>query len=160
MANSAKKKLALCLVAGAAAMLIAASTSAAAEGQYTDKMLQPQGLNSAGIYALRELEPDLTGSGVKFAVNLRMTTARALSTTALIVKNSAFTARINCRKVFHLTQQLFAQYYSAKTLTHITQSLDNSIIRELYQKPRQTFMSFGIFYPIRYLPAQPLMQIF
>jgi len=74
MANSAKKKLALWLVAGAAAMLIAASTSAAAEGQYTDKMLQPQGLNSAGIYALRELEPDLTGSGVKFAVICRSIT--------------------------------------------------------------------------------------
>ncbi|MHC4158791.1 MAG: hypothetical protein ACYSSO_06900 [Planctomycetota bacterium] len=74
MADKAKKKLVLWLVVGAAVMLVAASTSAAAEGRYTDKMLQPQGLNSAGIYALRELEPDLTGSGVKFAVICRSIT--------------------------------------------------------------------------------------
>jgi len=34
----------------------------------TDKVLQPQGLNHAGIYALRQIDPNLTGDGVKFAV--------------------------------------------------------------------------------------------
>jgi hypothetical protein len=40
----------------------------------TDKMLQPQGLNHAGIYALRQIDPNLTGDGVKFAVISRSIT--------------------------------------------------------------------------------------
>ncbi|UCG56020.1 MAG: S8 family serine peptidase [Phycisphaerales bacterium] len=35
------------------------------------ELLQPQGLNQAGIYALRQMDPSLTGSGVKFAVICR-----------------------------------------------------------------------------------------
>jgi hypothetical protein len=35
------------------------------------ELLQPQGLNQAGIYALRQLDPILTGSGVEFAVICR-----------------------------------------------------------------------------------------
>jgi len=37
--------------------------AAQTQEQQTDKILQPQGLNSAGIYALRQLDPSLTGSG-------------------------------------------------------------------------------------------------
>ena len=36
--------------------------------------LQPQALDSAGIYKLRQLAPDLTGSGVTFAVIARSIT--------------------------------------------------------------------------------------
>jgi len=36
--------------------------------------LQPQGLNHAGLYQLRELDPNLTGAGVKFAVVCRSIT--------------------------------------------------------------------------------------
>ena len=39
-----------------------------------DKTLQPQGLNHAGIYALRQIDPNLTGAGVKFAVISRSIT--------------------------------------------------------------------------------------
>lgn len=39
-----------------------------------DKTLQPQGLNHAGIYALRQIDPNLTGDGVKFAVISRSIT--------------------------------------------------------------------------------------
>jgi hypothetical protein len=36
--------------------------------------IQPEGLNHAGIYALRQLDPNLTGKGVKFAVVCRSIT--------------------------------------------------------------------------------------
>jgi hypothetical protein len=36
--------------------------------------LQPEGLNHAGIYALRQLDPNLTGAGVKFALVCRSIT--------------------------------------------------------------------------------------
>ncbi len=46
---------------------------AAAQAQSPDnsKILQPKGLESTGIYALRQIEPDLMGEGVKFAVVCR-----------------------------------------------------------------------------------------
>jgi hypothetical protein len=40
----------------------------------TDGILQPQGLNEVGVYSLREIEPNLRGSGVKFAVISRSIT--------------------------------------------------------------------------------------
>ena len=51
-----------------AAMPVSMSAVASAEGPQIDKTLQPQGLNHAGIYALRQIDPGLTGAGVKFAV--------------------------------------------------------------------------------------------
>jgi len=39
-----------------------------------DKPLQPQGLNHAGIYALRQMDPSLTGAGIKFTVISRSNT--------------------------------------------------------------------------------------
>jgi hypothetical protein len=36
--------------------------------------LQPQGLSASGIYALRQIDPNLTGTGVKFAVICRSNT--------------------------------------------------------------------------------------
>ena len=44
------------------------------EGQPTEKILQPQGLNYVGIYQLRQLDASLTGSGVKFALICRSIT--------------------------------------------------------------------------------------
>jgi hypothetical protein len=70
MAQSGKKILGLCLFAGIAAMLAASSAVAKA----SDETLQPQGLNFSGIYALRQLDPNLTGSGIKFAVICRSNT--------------------------------------------------------------------------------------
>jgi hypothetical protein len=76
MARSGKKIFILCLIAGMAAMLAASSAIAGpvpsvVEGAET---LQPQGLNSSGIYALRQLDPNLTGAGVKFAILCRSNT--------------------------------------------------------------------------------------
>jgi hypothetical protein len=66
------KILGLCLIACMAAMLTPVSAVAGAEGPQTT--LQPQGLNCTGIYELRQLDPDLTGSGVTFAILCRSTT--------------------------------------------------------------------------------------
>ena len=55
-------------MACAAALFAPGSAIAAVEA------LQPQGLNHAGIYALRQIEPTLTGAGVKFAVISRSIT--------------------------------------------------------------------------------------
>lgn len=74
MAQSGKKILGLCLIACMAAMLAPGSTIASTKGPQTDETLQPQGLNCAGIYALRQLDPNLTGAGIKFAVICRSNT--------------------------------------------------------------------------------------
>jgi len=65
-----KKIINLFLTDFIAALLAFTSATAAAEGL----QLQPQGLNHAGIYALRQIEPGLTGSGVKFAIICRSIT--------------------------------------------------------------------------------------
>jgi len=71
MAQSAKKMLSFCLMA---VLFAHTGTITRGEEQQTDEMLQPQGLNFSGIYALRQLDPNLTGSGVKFAVICRSIT--------------------------------------------------------------------------------------
>jgi hypothetical protein len=50
------------------------SAVAGAEGTQTDRAIQPKVLNHAGIYALRQIDPSLTGNGVKFAVISRSIT--------------------------------------------------------------------------------------
>lgn len=51
-----------------------AGAAIGAEEQRPDNILQPQGLNHAGIYKLREIDPNLTGAGVKFALICRSIT--------------------------------------------------------------------------------------
>jgi hypothetical protein len=70
MGRGVEKIFGLCLFAGIAAMLAAGSATAVA----ADETLQPQGLNFSGIYALRQLDPNLTGAGIKFAVICRSNT--------------------------------------------------------------------------------------
>ena len=74
MVESAKKTLVLGLMACVAAMLAPTNTVARAESQPIEKILQPQALNHAGIYELRQIDPNLTGSGVTFAVVCRSIT--------------------------------------------------------------------------------------
>jgi hypothetical protein len=86
MGRGVEKIFGLCLFAGIAAMLAAGNAAAIAapvpskvEGHIPsivegDETLQPQGLNCAGIYALRLLDPNLTGAGIKFAVICRSNT--------------------------------------------------------------------------------------
>ncbi len=68
MIGTAKKILFLGLMAFLTVLLAPLDAIAGAEG------LQPQGLSNAGIYALRQMEPSLTGSGVKLAVICRSIT--------------------------------------------------------------------------------------
>ena len=55
-------------------LLLSALAGIASAEQPTVQMLQPQGLNYAGLYQLRQLDPNLTGAGVKFAVICRSIT--------------------------------------------------------------------------------------
>ena len=52
---------------------VTGSTAYAQEPQNTT-ILQPQGLEYAGIYSLKQIEPNLTGEGVRFAVICRSIT--------------------------------------------------------------------------------------
>ena len=70
MAQSRKKKISLCIMTCVAAMLAHAEILNAAP----EKIFQPQGLNATGVYALRQLDPNLTGTGIKFAVISRSIT--------------------------------------------------------------------------------------
>jgi hypothetical protein len=86
MGRGVEKIFGLCLFAGIAAMLAAGSATVIAapvpsipvlsvvERVEGDETLQPQGLNVSGIYALRQLDPNLTGAGIKFAVICRSNT--------------------------------------------------------------------------------------
>jgi hypothetical protein len=75
MGRGVEKIFGLCLLA---AMLAAGSAVAIAAPVPSiveeDKILQPQGLNYTGIYALRQLDPNMTGAGIKFAVICRSNT--------------------------------------------------------------------------------------
>lgn len=68
--QTAKKGLVLGLIACLGAVLNPAGTIAA-EGLNGEEILHPRGLNHTGVYALRQMDPDLTGAGVKFAVVCR-----------------------------------------------------------------------------------------
>jgi len=74
MVQIVKKPLGLWVTAWMIVLLAYTGTIAGAEELATDKALQPKGLNHAGIYALRRLDPSLTGSGVDIAVICRSIT--------------------------------------------------------------------------------------
>lgn len=71
MLQSPKKAFLVSLIASLASVLVPVWTVAAAESLPT---LQPTALNHTGIYALREIDENLTGAGVKFAVISRSIT--------------------------------------------------------------------------------------
>ncbi len=68
MTQVIRKTLLLNLVAGLAILFSSANIAAGADDSEDNIILQPQGLEHTGIYTLRELDPNLTGEGVKFAV--------------------------------------------------------------------------------------------
>ena len=74
MVQSPKKMFVLGLMAGMAAIVVSMRAAAGTESQPAEKMLQPQVLNHTGIYALRKIDPNLTGTGVKIAVISRSIT--------------------------------------------------------------------------------------
>jgi hypothetical protein len=58
----------LSLIAILAALLSSPDIAAGADGSQENNFFQPKGLEHIGVYALREMDPNLTGAGVKFAV--------------------------------------------------------------------------------------------
>ncbi len=70
MGCGVEKIFRLCLVA----VMLTAGSAVVIAAPAEDESLQPQGLNHAGIYALRQLDPNLTGAGIKFAVICRSNT--------------------------------------------------------------------------------------
>ena len=73
MSYNIKKILAIYAIAVVSVILLPHKAFAAAQEQPAEKILQPQGLQFTGIYDLQRLDPNLTGSGVKFAVICRST---------------------------------------------------------------------------------------
>jgi hypothetical protein len=74
MKQSPKIMFVLGLTALLMAMPVTVRTVAGAENESVEEILQPKALNHAGVYALREIEPSLTGAGVRFAVVSRSIT--------------------------------------------------------------------------------------
>lgn len=75
MIQSSKKMFGLSLIICMVLVLPLMSTVTAAEKQQdTIKMLQPQALNHTGIHDLKKIDPNLTGSDVKFTVVCRSIT--------------------------------------------------------------------------------------
>ena len=74
MLEGPKKLFVLSFIACLMAMPASVRAVAGAENQSVEDFLQPKALNHAGVYALREIEPSLTGAGVKFAVVSRSIT--------------------------------------------------------------------------------------
>lgn len=68
MTQTTKKTLLLSLIASLAVLFSSANIAAGADDSLSNNILQPQGLEHTGVYALREIDPNLTGAGVKFAV--------------------------------------------------------------------------------------------
>jgi len=63
-----RKTFLISLIANIAILFGSAEIAAGANDLQDNNTLQPQGLEYTGVYALRELDPNLTGAGVKFAV--------------------------------------------------------------------------------------------
>jgi hypothetical protein len=74
MLQSPKKTFVLRLIACLASVLVSLCTGGEAKGQSEENILQPRALNHTGIYALREIDENLTGAGVKLAVICRSIT--------------------------------------------------------------------------------------
>ena len=71
MTRTFKKTLVLSLMTSLAVLLNSTGLVAGAEDIQANTILQPQVLEHTGIYALRQIDPGLTGAGVKFAVICR-----------------------------------------------------------------------------------------
>ena len=66
--QATKKTFLSSLIASLAVLFCSANIAAGADDSQSNNILQPQGLEHTGVYALREMDPNLTGAGVKFAV--------------------------------------------------------------------------------------------
>ena len=66
-----KKTLLSSMIACLAVLFSSVGIADGADESQNKNILQPQGLENTGVYALREMDPNLTGAGVKFAVIAR-----------------------------------------------------------------------------------------
>ena len=66
--QATKKTFLSSLIASLAVLFCSANIAAGADDSQSNNILQPQGLEHTGVFALREMDPNLTGAGVKFAV--------------------------------------------------------------------------------------------
>jgi len=66
--QAVKKTFLSSLIACLAVLFSSAVIAAGADDSQSKNIIQPQGLEHTGVYALREMDPNLTGAGVKFAV--------------------------------------------------------------------------------------------
>jgi len=67
----AKQTIVLSLITCMTALYGTTGSTAGAQDTQSNKTLQPQALEHAGVFPLRRIEPNLTGEGVKFAVICR-----------------------------------------------------------------------------------------
>jgi len=74
MSYSTRKIVAVGLTACLALFWGSISTGMGAEEPASEQIVHPQSLDYTGIYELKQLDPDLTGSGIKFAVICRSIT--------------------------------------------------------------------------------------
>ena len=68
MTQLTKKTLLLSLITALVVLFSSTNIASAIEDSEDNNILQPQGLEHTGVYALRDLDPGLTGQGIKFAV--------------------------------------------------------------------------------------------
>jgi len=66
--KATKRTILSSIIASLAVLFSSAGIAAGADDSQIKNILQPQGLEHTGIYALREMDPNLAGAGVKFAV--------------------------------------------------------------------------------------------
>lgn len=66
--QTTKKTLLLSLIVSLVVLISSANIAAGADDSQSNNILQPQGLEHTGVYALKEIDPNLTGAGIKFAV--------------------------------------------------------------------------------------------
>ena len=71
MSYNTRKILTVCAITAVFIIFPLNKTFAEAQQPPAEKILHPQGLNHTGIYAVQQLDPNLTGAGVKFAVICR-----------------------------------------------------------------------------------------
>jgi hypothetical protein len=74
MIYTPKRTLVLTVITCIAALCSVTGSTASAQEPLNNKILQPQGLEYAGIYSLKRIEPNLTGEDVRFAVICRSIT--------------------------------------------------------------------------------------
>ncbi|MHC4733051.1 MAG: hypothetical protein ACYTDW_01145 [Planctomycetota bacterium] len=146
MVQSPKILLVLGLMASVASMTAPVRAFVAEE----ETTLQPKALKRTGIYALRDIDPNLTGTGVQFAVISRSITYiddEPQNDYRPSIGHNCFKGMElsfhNQDKPLPAISPHSTAICSATTLTHLIQSWENSIIKVLYHMPKLISMNSG-----------------